>query len=55
MAPTTRNSENDGLERASRSLADELEAIAQELDSFPVQDDRSAEEILGYDEAGLPD
>ena len=37
-----------------RRLADRLEEIAREFDSLPVYDTRSAEEILGYDEFGLP-
>jgi len=41
-------------ERARRRLADELDAIALECSSLPVRDARSAEEILGYDERGVP-
>lgn len=41
-------------ERAGRSLADELDEIARHAAALPVLDERSAEEILGYDEAGLP-
>ena len=36
------------------SLADELEAIVRRGDALPVLDDRTAEDILGYDENGLP-
>jgi antitoxin VapB len=36
------------------NLADELEAIARRCDSLPVLDNRSADEIIGYDENGLP-
>ncbi len=42
------------LERTQRRLADELDAIAEHCASLPVLDDRSADEILGYDDAGLP-
>lgn len=35
-------------------LADELEAIARRGDGLPVLDHRSADEIIGYDENGLP-
>lgn len=42
------------LERTKRRLADELEEIAEHCASLPVLDGRSAEEILGYDESGLP-
>ena len=41
-------------ERTRRRLADELEEIAEHCASLPVLDNRRAEEILGYDEAGLP-
>lgn len=41
-------------ERSHRRLADELEEIAEHCASLPVLDSRSAEEILGYDEHGLP-
>jgi len=36
------------------NLADELEAIARRGDALPVLDDRPADEIIGYDENGLP-
>ena len=41
-------------ERAQRRLADELDAIALHCARLPVQDSRSADDILGYDEHGLP-
>jgi len=41
-------------ERSRRCLADELEDIAKHCASLPVLDARSADEILGYDEHGLP-
>jgi antitoxin VapB len=41
-------------ERGRRPLADELEAIAEHCSNLPVLDTRSADEILGYDEHGLP-
>ena len=37
-----------------RRLADELDEIARRCASLPVIDDRSPEEILGYDENGVP-
>ena len=37
-----------------RSLADELDEIAKRCASLSVLDDRPADEILGYDEHGLP-
>lgn len=41
-------------ERTQRSLADELEEIADSCARLPVLDTRSADDILGYDENGLP-
>jgi antitoxin VapB len=35
-------------------LADQLDRIALDCASLPVLDARSADEILGYDDAGLP-
>lgn len=40
--------------RSGRSLAQELDEIALHCASLPVLDSRDAEEILGYDENGLP-
>jgi antitoxin VapB len=40
--------------RAKRRLADELDEIALHCSALPVRDGRSAEEIIGYDENGLP-
>jgi antitoxin VapB len=41
-------------ERSSRRLTDELEKIADHCASLPILDTRSADEILGYDEHGIP-
>jgi antitoxin VapB len=41
-------------ERRRTRLADELDAIAKHCASLPVLDDRSADEIIGYDENGVP-
>jgi antitoxin VapB len=41
-------------ERTKRRLADELDAIARDCAALPVLDYRSSDEILGYDENGLP-
>jgi antitoxin VapB len=41
-------------ERAGRSLADELDTIARHCAALPVLDPRRPEEILGYDDRGLP-
>ena len=41
-------------DRSGRSLAQELEEIAEHCASLPVLDSRDSDEILGYDENGLP-
>ncbi len=41
-------------ERRRSRLADELDAIAKHCASLPVLDDRSPDEIIGYDENGVP-
>jgi antitoxin VapB len=41
-------------DRTRRRLADELDEIAQHCARLPVLDPRSPDEILGYDEHGLP-
>jgi antitoxin VapB len=40
--------------RTKRRLADELDEIARHCARLPVRDPRTADEILGYDEHGLP-
>ena len=40
--------------RSHRRLADELDKIAVHCASLPVLDSRRPDEILGYDEIGLP-
>ena len=41
-------------DRSEARLADELDRIAKRCARLPVQDRRTADEILGYDENGLP-
>ena len=41
-------------ERTRRPLADELDAIARHCAALPVLDARPPDEILGYDDRGLP-
>ena len=41
-------------ERSGHRLARELDEIAMHCASLPVLDNRSADEILGYDKHGLP-
>jgi antitoxin VapB len=40
--------------RPARQLADELDRIALRCAALPLLDNRSDDEILGYDEHGLP-
>lgn len=41
-------------ERSQLRLADELDEIARHCAGLPTQDERSPDEILGYDARGLP-
>ena len=41
-------------ERSGRRLADELDEIARHCAALPVLDPRQADEILDYDDRGLP-
>ena len=41
-------------ERAQRRLADDLDDIGLHCARLPIRDGRTAEEILGYDDHGLP-
>ena len=49
----------DSIKRAARQhrgkrRMQEIEAILKRIDALPVLDSRSPDEILGYDENGLP-
>jgi antitoxin VapB len=41
-------------ERAGRRLADDLDEIARQCARLKAKDSRTPDEILGYDEHGLP-
>ena len=41
-------------EGSKRALAEELDAIAERCASLPIRDRRPAEEIVGYDDRGVP-
>jgi antitoxin VapB len=41
-------------ERVRRRLADELDDIGRHCAQLPVRDGRPADEVLGYDEHGMP-
>ena len=43
-----------GKFRSQNQLEDDLMAISKRCAALPVQDDRSCDEILGYDDHGLP-
>ena len=45
---------SESRERSGRSLVEELDRIAMHCARLPVQDSRTPDEILGYDEHGLP-
>ena len=40
--------------RRTPSLRERLARLAEDVQALPVLDDRSADEILGYDDHGLP-
>jgi len=40
--------------RGKRRLADDLNEIAEEAARLPIRDVREPDDILGYDETGLP-
>ena len=46
--------EREERKASPRSVKDELTAIQQRLARLPVLDNRSPDEIIGYDENGLP-
>jgi len=41
-------------QRRSQILADQLQDILRRVDQLPVLDSRTPDEILGYDDHGLP-
>lgn len=41
-------------ERRSRNLASQIGEILRRVDQLPILDSRTAEQIIGYDEHGLP-
>lgn len=41
-------------EQRSRNLASQIEEILRRVDQLPILDSRSPDEIIGYDEHGLP-
>lgn len=40
--------------RRGRCLADELDEVAKQCASLPMRDRRTPEEVIGYDDRGLP-
>lgn len=58
LTEAIRRALHDRLERETRRsrgrIAAEIRRIQERLARLPVQDGRSADEILGYDEQGLP-
>ncbi|CAN7626244.1 type II toxin-antitoxin system VapB family antitoxin [Neorhizobium tomejilense] len=43
-----------GSETAKAALLEDMEAMQRRLSALPVLDDRSPDEIIGYDENGVP-
>lgn len=41
-------------QRKNQILSSQLEEILRRVDALPILDSRTADEILGYDEHGLP-
>ena len=46
--------EKERRKRSCRRLATELDEIALHCASLPILDDRAPEEIMGYDDSGIP-
>jgi antitoxin VapB len=40
--------------RHARELPEQVEDILQRMDALPILDDRAEDEILGYDQDGIP-
>ncbi|TPK61509.1 PSK operon transcription factor [Mesorhizobium sp. B2-3-3] len=43
-----------GSDARKAALLEDLEAIRKRLNALPVLDDRTPDEIIGYDENGIP-
>lgn len=43
-----------GTDARKAALLEDLEAIRRRMSALPVLDDRTPDEIIGYDEDGLP-
>lgn len=43
-----------GSEAAKAALLEDMEAMQRRLSALPILDDRSPDEIIGYDENGAP-
>ena len=52
--PTERRAADEIQPNAKLRLRDELRAIRERCAALPMLDDRSADELLEYDEIGLP-
>jgi hypothetical protein len=48
------NIKSDETDRLARHLADEIRRMQRRLAALPRLDHRTDEEILGYDDVGLP-
>ena len=43
-----------GKEQRQHILREQVEEILRRVDALPILDERSADEIIGYDEHGIP-
>ena len=59
LTTATTNAFGDRLQRLrgrrhAKNVVQEVDGILHRLDALPILDDRSEDEILGYDSQGLP-
>jgi antitoxin VapB len=42
------------LQRGGKVITEQIKELLRRVDALPIQDSRSADEILGYDDDGVP-
>jgi hypothetical protein len=50
----TADTPTDGRDRRPQDVAERIQRLVDEVAVLPVLDDRSPDEIIGYDEHGVP-